>query len=60
MAIATTPAAAVPTPWSTRSAPRTAMVGATSTSSEASTCRAVPASSGRRRPSASDSGPITS
>src|SRR3954451_4041032 len=59
-AMAITDPAAVPTPCSSRNAPSTAMLGATSTSSEASTCSAVPAMSGRRRPNRSESGPSTS
>src|SRR3712207_890289 len=60
LARAPTPPAALPTPCSTRRTPSTSTVGATSTSGDATTCRAVPASSGRRRPSASESGPMTS
>src|SRR5919199_752394 len=59
-AIATTAPAAVPTPCSRRSTPSTSMLGATSTSSDATTYSAVPASSGPRRPNASESGPSTS
>src|SRR3954447_5202767 len=59
-AMAITAPAAVPTPCSSRSAPRTAMLGATRTSSDAITCSAVPAMSGRRRPNQSDNGPSTS
>ena len=60
IASAITAPAAAPTPCSTRSTPRTATFGATVIASEAATCRAAPASNGRRRPRASESGPITS
>ena len=61
IARATTAPAAVPTPWSTRSAPRTARFGATTHEQRGQDVqRPVPASSGRRRPSASETGPSTS
>ncbi len=60
IAIATTAAAAAPRPCSTRSEPSTARFGARTQSTEASTCTAMPTSSGSRRPIASASGPASS
>ncbi len=60
MAMATTMAAAAPTPCSTRPAPSTSMLGANRQTSDATMCSTMPAISGRRRPSESDSGPMTS
>ena len=59
-ATATTIAAAAPTPCSPRATASIPMSGETRHSSEASMCSTIPASSGRRRPSESDSGPTTS
>ena len=58
-AVATTVAAATPSPCSTRSPPSTAMLGAKTHSTDATMCAASPASSGTRRPTASESGPIS-
>ena len=60
IASAMTAPAAAPTPCSTRNTPTTATFGARVIASEAATCNAAPASSGRRRPTVSESGPITS
>ena len=60
MAMATTIVAAAPTPCSPRAMPSTTMFGANRQTSEASMCTTIPAISGRRRPSESDSGPMTS
>ena len=49
-----------PSPCSRRSPPSTATFGATMHSSDARTCTAVPTSTGRRRPTASETGPRTS
>ncbi len=59
-AMATTMAAAAPTPWSTRSSPSTATFGATRHNTDDRTCTAVPMTSGSLRPTASENGPITS
>jgi len=59
-AIATTDDAATPRPCSTRSPPSTPMLGANTHATDAITCRISPASSGMRRPTASESGPIAS
>ena len=60
IAIATTIAAAAPTPCRLRATPSTAMFGANRHSTEASMCSTMPAINGRRRPSESDSGPTIS
>jgi hypothetical protein len=60
IAIATTMAAAAPTPCRLRAIPSTTMFGANRHSSDASMCSTMPAIRGRRRPSESESGPITS
>ena len=59
-AMATTIAAAAPMPCSPRATPSTAMFGANRHSSDASMCSTMPAISGLRRPSESDSGPTIS
>jgi hypothetical protein len=59
-AIAVMPAAALPTPWTKRSAMSMPIVGASMHSSDATTCRAMPTSAGRRRPKRSDIGPTRS
>ncbi len=59
-AMAMTAAAAAPRPWITRSAPSTVMFGARAQHTDAAMCSAVPAISGARRPTASESGPISS
>ncbi|GAA1032045.1 hypothetical protein GCM10009557_29210 [Virgisporangium ochraceum] len=58
-AVAMTPAAATATPCSTRAAASTTRSAATAHSSDATTCTTSPASSGRRRPSMSESGPTS-
>jgi hypothetical protein len=60
VAIATTATAALPIPWMTRPAMSSWTVGATAQKSDAAMCRASPAMSGRRRPTASASGPMSS
>ncbi len=59
-ATATTAAAAAPMPCNPRAMPRAVMFGANMHSSEATMCSTTPATSGRRRPSESDSGPTSS
>ncbi len=59
-AMATTEIAAPAKPWSTRTVASTSMVGASAASTEASAWPTRPATRGRRRPKASESGPMTS
>ena len=59
-AIATTIAADAPTPCSTLAMPSTSMLGAIRHTSDANMCSTIPAISGLRRPSESDSGPTIS
>ena len=60
MAAATTPPAAAPAPMSTRATDSSSSVGANAAAALATTCRAVTASSGTRRPTLSLSGPTMS
>ena len=59
-AIATTIAAAAPMPCRPRATPSSAMFGANRHSTDATMCSTMPAISGLRRPSESDSGPTIS
>ncbi len=60
IAIAVTEIAAPAKPCTTRTVASIATVGASAHSSEAPACAQIPMTSGRRRPKASDSGPMTS
>ena len=60
IAIETTATEALPRPCSTRPTVSSWMVGAKAENSEAPMCSAMPAMSGRRRPTASDRGPMRS
>ena len=60
MAMATTPPAAAPNPWSTRNTPRVTMSGANATPTDAATWREVASTRGSRRPTRSLQGPTTS
>ena len=59
-ASATTAAAALKNPCSTRSPVSVSMFGVTEHSSEMATCREMPMTSGSRRPNRSENGPMTS
>ena len=59
MAMATTPPAAAPKPWSTRNTPRVTMSGANATPRDAATCSEVASTRGSRRPTRSLQGPTS-
>ena len=60
MAIAVTEIAAPANPWRTRTPAKISTVGASEQATDASACTPRPTINGRRRPNASDTGPITS